>query len=133
MRIDTYAFVGDTSICKPSLQASADDYENLVDAPERQEILRERVLKTLFNGNSGVHDRSAFIHGSGVYQVLKQQVAKLEGHTKKSILRENIDNSFIQDFIELLKMNTILISYRPFSAEPIDAITEFDLAEESAA
>lgn len=132
LRIDTYAFVGDTSICKPSPQQSADDYASL-ESPERREILRERILKTLFNGSSGVHDRSAFIHGSGVYQVLKQQITKLEGHTKKSILRENIDNIFIQDFIELLKRNNILISYRPFSAESVDDIIEFAQAEESAA
>ena len=50
-RRDTYAFLGENCICRPSSQRSEEDYISLA-LPERKEILRERVIKTLFNGNS---------------------------------------------------------------------------------
>jgi len=49
--------------------------------PERRNIIHERILKTLFNGKSGIQDRAPFLYGSAVYHALQFEVQAFQEKT----------------------------------------------------
>jgi hypothetical protein len=123
-RRNTYAFTGESETkSKLSKKKSDSDYQSF-SLPGRIGILKERVLRTLFNGNSGVQERSAFIPGSPVYQVLKLQQAQFEEKNKKTLERDDVDDDLMESFIQNLQKNDILISYREFIALPASDLND---------
>jgi len=71
-----------------------------------------------------VQERSAFIPGSPVYQVLKLQKAQFEEKNKKTLERDDVNDDFIETFIQNLQKNDILIAYREFIALPASDLND---------
>jgi len=122
-RRNTYTFLWDTSICKPSQDRSDDDYISLA-LPERRNIIRERVLKSLFNGKSGVQDRAPFLYGSAVYHALQFEAKAFQEQNGRDISREDITDEFLEKFIDILRTGQILISYRDYCAGEVAELTD---------
>jgi hypothetical protein len=105
MRLDTLHFHGVDDIIKPRPERVKDTYEDFYDrevGEERRKILSARVLSTLFNGAAGA-GRDSFIVGSAVDVVLSELRKKKENELKRDIIQSDITDSFIKEFIEMLK------------------------------
>ncbi len=74
LREATYHFHGEHGIIRPAIdkiRLTYEDFNGKEVGLERRAILRERVIRTLFNGRVlGATKREGFIPGSGVDQVL---------------------------------------------------------------
>ncbi len=67
-----------------------------------------------------------------MYHTLKLEEASLkESGEKEKLTRDDIDDTFVKNFIERLKTNAILVSYRDFCAGWVEDLTKPDEEEVS--
>lgn len=119
LRESTYHFHGEHGVIRPGIDKIRDAYESFSDpevGAERRDILRQRIIKTLADQNilknitvNGCK-RDGFIPGSGVDQILSKMV---EGFQGKELIEGNIDDAFLNAFIEKLKLGSspVPVSY----------------------